>query len=145
MTTHILPLVLVPLLVMFSGCKQPQTVEKDDGVQCCFTVPYEGLNGQTVPVVQCKSDLVCPKDSDKTTADVCMPFDCKAGDSNPYGQLGPGGASVVSGNCSFDAQETAVKKEGCPVDDGGAGAGTDQPSPPNPPPGGASGADSTGT
>lgn len=118
-------------------------MDAHDGVRCCFFVPYEGLNGQTISQSQCKVDLVCPKAGDKDTDDVCKPLACKTGDVNPYGVLGPGGASAVSGNCTVDSDPIQVIKDGCPVEEGGAGgAGTDQPPPP---PGDASGADSTGT
>lgn len=136
------------LAASLPGCKKtPKPVNSNDGVRCCFLVPYEGLNGQTIEDPQCKTDLVCPKPGDENTDDVCKPLACKTGDVNPYGGPGPGGASVASGNCTVDSNPIEVIPDGCPVQDGGGdGAATDQPPPPPPPAtGDASGADSSGT
>jgi hypothetical protein len=134
-------LFVAALAAAFASCKKTTPVDADDGVRCCFLVPYEGLNGQTINQSQCKVDLVCPKPGDENTDDVCKPLACKTGDVNPYGIPGPGGASAVSGNCTVDLGPIEVIKDGCPMQEGGAG--TDQPPPPAP--GDASGADSSGT
>jgi hypothetical protein len=140
-------IVIAVLLVASAGCKKkPVDVKPNDQVQCCFFVPYEGLNGQMIQAEQCRVELVCAQAGEVDTKDVCEPLACKTGDVNPYDTLGPGGASITVGNCTVDYGSTVVIPDGCPAEGSGArGMGTDQPLPPPPAPGEGSGADSTGT